>query len=88
MNVTTTEQWLLIILSAALAVFLILGITVLIYTVQIMQRLKRVAERAEDIADSVEETAEMFRKGSGPVSFIKVIAQIINAAKKNDKDRK
>ncbi len=50
------EQVLVIILSSALAVFLVLGIITLILSIQVLKSFKRLSAKAEEIGDKVEET--------------------------------
>lgn len=52
------EQILVIFLSGALAVFLVLGIITLTLIIQLLKSLKRIAVKAEDIGDKLEESVK------------------------------
>jgi hypothetical protein len=82
MTLTTAEQWLLIILAAALAVFILLAIAVLIFAIKILRNLRNLTDRAEQVAISVEHTAEAFGKSAGPLAIIRLLAQIIKTVNK------
>lgn len=64
----TTETILVIFLSSALAVSLLLSVIVLVKVIQLVNTLKRIAEKAEAIADKAETIGGMFSKAAGPVA--------------------
>jgi hypothetical protein len=70
----TTERVLVIFLSAALAIFLVLGITVLIFVIQIVRRVKRITEKAEHLADKAESVGEFLRRAAGPLAISRIVA--------------
>ena len=74
----TTEQVLLIILASALAVFLVLSIVIAVKTIQIMNHLKRLTEKAEGIADKAEAVTSFFQASAGPVAITKLVANIVS----------
>jgi hypothetical protein len=70
---------LVVILSITLAVFLVLGIVVLVYVLKIVKSVKRVVAKAEQVADNVEAmTAVLERTATGPGAVLKTVAGIIN----------
>lgn len=81
MTITTTEQLLLIILSATLAVFLILSIIAMTKAVQILNIVKRITEKAEQIADKAELATEFFSNTSATVAIGKLLSNIFNSSK-------
>lgn len=81
----TTEQILLLILSGALAVFLILGIVAIIKTIQILNVVKQITVKAEMIADRAESVSEMFEKTAGPIAIARLFANISEAVKRHKK---
>ena len=85
MGISTTEQMLLIILSAALAIFLILSIIAMVKAVQILNIVKRITEKAEQIADKAELATEFFSNTSATVAIGKLLSNIFNASKSNKK---
>ncbi|MDQ5886210.1 MAG: hypothetical protein QG628_607 [Patescibacteria group bacterium] len=85
MGINTTEQMLLIILSATLAIFLILSIIAMVKIVQVLNVVKRITEKAEQIADKAELATEFFSNTSATVAVGKLISNIFNASKSNKK---
>lgn len=83
----TTEQILLIILSAALTVFLIFGIIVLIKLNKVMGHINNITAKAEKIADQAEHFSSFFSKSAGPVAATKIVANIIGSLKSKDKEK-
>lgn len=67
------------ILSATLAVFLILAITVAVLVIKILNHIKRVAEKAEQIADKAETISEFFQKSAGPMAIGRFITNMAEA---------
>ena len=85
MTISTTEQMLLIILSSALALFLLLGIVAAIISIKILNNVKRITEKAEQIADKAELATEFFSNTSATVAVGKLISNIFNAGRNNKK---
>lgn len=86
MVMTTAEQILVILLSGLLAVFLVCGIVIAIKTIQILNQIKRLTHKAEEIADKAEAVGEFFKASAGPAAIGKLIANVVAAARKhNDK---
>lgn len=83
MSLTFTEQFLVVILSAFLALFLLLGIIVLAEIIQVMNHIKRITEKAEAIADRAEHISEFFQKGAGTASVLKVVSNIMSSIKEH-----
>lgn len=73
------ERILVVILSSALALFLILAITATVITIQILNHIKRVAEKAEHIADQAEAVTDFFQKTAGPVAIGRFLTNIAEA---------
>lgn len=72
----STENILVVILSGALAVFLVLGIIVLIKVIQVLNALKRIASKAEQIADKAESISEILKKSAGPLAIGRLITHL------------
>ena len=70
----------LIVVSAALTVFLILFSVALGYFISILKQVKRITERAENVADTVESAANTFEKVASPLAVLKVIGGIVESA--------
>lgn len=88
---TGTEQALLIILAAFLALFLLLAIIATYKLIQVVAALKRITEKAERIADNAETLSDIFVKSSSPMAFAKLVSHLANSvfkrqAKKSKKE--
>lgn len=69
---------LVIFLSCALAVFLILGVFVLIKVLQILIYIKQISEKAVNLADKAEAVGEFFEKSATPLAVAKLIAKTVD----------
>ena len=67
---------LVIILASALAVFLILGIILMVKMIQIANTTKRITEHAEKVADQAEHVSEFFAKTATPVAVVKLLSNV------------
>ena len=74
---TTTDETLIIILCCLMSLFFILLTVLVIMSIQLMKSMKRVAVKAENVVDSVEEAAEVFKDTSGKMGLFKIIRNII-----------
>lgn len=74
---TTTETTLVIILVVLLSIFFTLCIAVMVAVFTLIQSLKRVAAKAEDVVDSVESAAEVFTATTGKLTLMKMVSNII-----------
>jgi len=81
----TSEQILVVILSAALALFLILAIVIAVQTIRLMKLLQTIALKAQSFIDSAESTAEMVKNAAGQLSIMRFVHQLMNMAMKHDK---
>ena len=78
----SAAETLLIIVSSTLTVFLVLASVALIFFIKLVRQLHRIADRAENVAESVEAAAETFEKSARPIAVLKLVGSIIdNAAK-------
>lgn len=77
---------LLIIVSSVLSVFLILLIVLLIYLISLARQIKRLVQKAENVAINVEAAAQAFERSATPIAMLKVIGnifeQIMNVKKR------
>lgn len=73
------EQILVVILASALALFLILAIIATVKIIQILNHLKSITEKAEQIADKAEAVSEFFAKTAGPSALVKLFANVVDA---------
>ncbi len=82
---TTTDTVLVIILTVLLSIFFILCIAAVAMTLKILVIVRRIVEKAEEVADSVESAAEVFRDTQGRLAFFKLVRNIIKMAQKRSK---
>lgn len=78
----TTTQIFLDIGSVSAAILLLLLAVATIYFISILKQVRRLTERAEDVADSVEAAASHIGRAASPIAVIKLIGGIINQASK------
>ncbi len=81
------EQILLIILSTFLAIFLLLGIVILVMTIKLMKQLRHVTEKAESIADNAEAISSFVGKAAGPVAITKLLLGIVESVREQTNKR-
>jgi len=84
----TAEQILVIFLSTALAIFLILGIILLTKLIEVVNRIKVITEKAEDLADKAEAVGTFLGKTAKPAILIKALSNIARTYKSKDKSGK
>ena len=78
----TASEVLVIIVSSFLSLFLIVLIIAIVYVISILKQVKRITERAENVAYTVEAAANTFEKAASPLAVLKIIGGIVdNAAK-------
>lgn len=75
----SSERILIIILGAALAIFLLLSILALVKIIQILNHLKRISEKAERFADKAEAVGEFFESAATPLAVGRVMANVSEA---------
>jgi uncharacterized protein (UPF0335 family) len=73
---------LIIIVSSALSLFLIVCIVIGVISVRILRDVRRITRKAEKVIDSAESVSEIFRQATGPLAIIKILRNIVKAAKK------
>lgn len=79
---------LVIVLASFLALFLLLAITVSIKLIQLVNHIRRIAEKAEYIADKAETATSFFSKAAGPALIGNLIANITEAVTKIHKKKR
>jgi hypothetical protein len=87
---TDAQNILVVFLSTFLGLFLLLGCIALVKTIQILNHLKSISEKAEKIADTAEHVGEFFKYSAGPAAVAKLLANITDhvfnkGAKRNKK---
>lgn len=88
MNITTTEQIILVILSLTLALFLTVSIIATIKVIQILDHLKKITIKAESIADKAESVTTFFQNKTSHVALGTLISNIFNASREHKSGKK
>ena len=78
---------LVVLLSIGMSIVLLFAIIALYYTIKVMRNLKSITDRAEHIAENVDNVSEFFKTTAGPVAITKLIANIVEAVRSKS-DRK
>jgi hypothetical protein len=73
------QEILVIFLSAALAIFLLLNIILLVVLIKVARHIKRISEKAEAISDKAGNVAEFLASAATPMFAGKVVSNIMDA---------
>lgn len=79
---------LVVILSITLAVFLLLGIYLIIKVIQVANHIKKITEHAEQVADRADHISDFFAKTATPVAIAKLIANLSDIIQKKRSSKK
>ena len=85
MTTETSLTILVVFLSAALAMFLTLSIFFVYKLIKVVDDVKHITEKAEQIADKAEAVTEMFGKAAAPLAFTQVLSNIIETVTRKRK---
>jgi hypothetical protein len=83
----TAALVLLIIVSSVLAIFLVVLIVVAVYFVRVLQEVRRITSRAENVVGSVEAAAMAVGRSVSPLAVFRLIGGIVNHGSKSRKRR-
>jgi hypothetical protein len=72
------EQILVVVLAAALALFLILAIVATIMVIRLIKSLQAIALKAEQLVGSAEAVGEMVRNTVGKLSLLKFMKHMVD----------
>lgn len=75
----TSTHILAIILSAALAVFLILSIVIAVQVIRLMRTVNHIAQKAETVIETAESVGKVFKNASGPLAAAKLVQNIVES---------
>ena len=84
----TAAEILVIILSIALAVFLVLGIVLTVYLIIIAKKIKRIADTAEQGVNGFVGMVANLQRMVAPAMVTRVFTEIIDRFTNNRKDKK
>jgi cell division septal protein FtsQ len=79
----TTFDILVIVLSVLLGLFLILSITVIIFILRLVSSIRHIVAKGEQVVDSAEAAAEMFKKAAGPLGMLRTLSNIVETVAKH-----
>ena len=82
---TTTDTVLLIVLTVLLSLFFSLCIVLVAITIKLINAVRRVVDKAENVVTSVEEAAEVFKDTQGKLAIVKLIRNIFKLAQRSRK---
>jgi hypothetical protein len=77
---TTTETVLVIILTSLLSILFLIYIVTAVAIYKLVKQVKKVVIKAEEVVDSVESAAEVFKDTGGKLAFFKLVRNIIKMA--------
>lgn len=83
---STTDTTLLVILTCLLSLWILVGIGLAVALIKLVSSLRRVVTKAEEVIDSVESAAEVFKDAQGRLAFIKLVRNIIKLAQRRHKN--
>ncbi len=88
----TAEQILVVILSSFLALFLLLGIVLIVGLLKFTKKMNAIADsaqeivsKAQDIAGKVEDVSDLFRRTAGPVALGRHLMNVYEMVTKHKK---
>lgn len=73
---TDAQNILVIFLSSFLALFLVLSCIALFLAIKILNHLKTISEKAENIVNTAEHVGQIFKFTAGPAAIAKLLANI------------
>jgi hypothetical protein len=69
---------LVIVLSIALAILLIVSIMFVVVLIKLVNQLRVISKKAEEIVDDVESVSGFFKKAAGPVAVTNLVSNIVS----------
>ena len=78
MNITRSEQILVIILSVTLAILLVLSIIAAIKTIQILSDIKKITRKTNEMADKAELMIDSIQTTSASLKIVQLLTTIFN----------
>lgn len=78
----TAENILVIVLAAALALFLLLAVVIAVQIVRLLKTINKITDKAERVIETAENVGEVFKNAAGPLALARVVGNIIDAVHK------
>lgn len=82
----TSQDILVIILSATLATLLALAIVIAILIIKLLQGIKRITDKAEHVVETAEHVGEAFSNASGSLALFKLVRNVADMVSKHKAD--
>ncbi len=79
---STTDEVLVIILITLLSVFFLLCIIAMTVIIKLINSLREIVAKADDVIDSVESAAETFKNTQGKMAIFKLINNVVKMSTK------
>ncbi len=70
------EQILVVVLAGFLAIFLLLGIVLLIFLIQVVKSVKRISEKAEHLAERADNVSEFIEHAAAQLTIGRFIGTL------------
>jgi cell division protein FtsB len=80
---STVEQIILVILAAALAIFITTAIVAVVYVIRLVKTLQAIAQKAENLVDSAETVGTMMKQAVGRLSVLQFVRTVVNLVHKS-----
>lgn len=84
---STTDEVLVIILITLLSVFFLLCIIAMTLIIKLINSLREIVGKADEVIDSVESAAETFKNTQGKMAIFKLINNVIKMSTSKGKDK-
>lgn len=81
----TTEHILLIVLAAALALFLLLAIVITVQVIRLLKTINKITDKAERVIETAENVGEVFKNAAGPLALMRIVSNVVNTVTKATK---
>ena len=76
---------LVVVLSSLLGIFLILSIVVVVLLMKLVQTLRQIVAKGEQLVDAAEEIGQTFKKNAGAAVLLKMLLSFVTKASKSKK---
>ncbi len=84
----TAEQILVIFLSSALAIFLVLAITIAIMVLRLVKSAQEIANKAGRVVNTAESLTDSLKSSAGGFAAFRVMRMVANAFMERQADKK
>jgi hypothetical protein len=85
MDISTTQQILVIMLSTVLAIFLILSVVIAVMVIKLINSVNHVVAKAERAVESAEAVGDVIKKAAGQIGVLRIARSVFNLVSKHSK---